>query len=107
MLMLKRITRFNEFLKCKASGKIMMYGDFYYEDDETGDVIDAKYYHNQMMEKRKEEFDNSILERAQSQKEYQDELKKAEQEYLTATMLSKYVVGHEADNYEKEKLQNG
>ena len=30
MLILKRITHFNEFLKCKASGQILMYGDFYY-----------------------------------------------------------------------------
>ena len=105
MLILKRMTHFNEFMKCKASGKIMMYGDFYYEDTETGDVIDAKYYHNMKVEEKKEKFDNSILERAQNQKEYQDELRKAEEEYLTATMLSKYVGGKEAENYEKEQYQ--
>ena len=34
MLVLKRIVYFNECLVCKASGKILMYGDFYYTDTE-------------------------------------------------------------------------
>lgn len=101
MLSLHRITRFNEFLKCKASGEILMYGDFYYTNDD-GDVISAKYYYNQKMQMRREQFDQSILNNAKSQKEYQDELIKAEQEFLSTQMLEEKVETKDASNYQKE-----
>ena len=103
MLFLKRIVRFNEFMKCDASGEILMYGDFYYEDSETGKIISAKYYHNQKMQVKRELFDQSILENAQSQKEYDDALREAEKEYLTATMLEKPVFGKEVQNRMREE----
>ena len=104
MLKLHRIQRFNEFLRCHASGEILMYGDFYYTNDE-GKVISAKHYYNTKMQLKKETFDNSILENAQSQKEYQDALREAEKELLSAEMLEEPVEGKTAYNYEKE-LQN-
>lgn len=106
MLILKRITHFNEFLKCKASGQILMYGDFYYTDTEDPSmVIDAKYYHNQKMERKKENWPYSeILEKHESLKEYQDDLQEKEQEYLTSVMLDKYhVFGHDAENYQRDE----
>ncbi len=77
-----------------------MYGDFYYTNDE-GKIISAKFYHNEKMNKKRDEWDDSIFENAQSQKEYQDQLQEAEREFLTATMLEENVAGREADNYEK------
>ena len=105
MLRLHRITRFNEFLRCHASGEILMYGDFYYTNDD-GKVISAKYYHNIKEQRKRETFDQTILENAKSQKEYQDELRKAEQEYLTQTMLEEKVAGKEALNMRLE-YENG
>jgi len=101
MLKLHRITRFNEFLRCHASGEILMYGDFYYTNDD-GRVISAKYYHNLKKQRERDTFDQSILENAQSQKEYQDELRKAEQEYLSAQILEEPVETKEAYNMELE-----
>lgn len=105
MLHLHRIQHFNEFLRCHASGEILMYGDFYYTDDD-GKVISAKYYHNEKERERREAFDNTILETAQSEREYQEELKKAEQEYLSGQMLKEPVEGKIATSYQRE-FENG
>ena len=51
MLRLRRIQYFNEFLRCHASGQILMYGDFYYIDDENH-IISAKHYYDTKMQKR-------------------------------------------------------
>nr|DAK26697.1 MAG TPA: hypothetical protein [Caudoviricetes sp.] len=101
MLKLHRMQRVNEFMRCHASGEILMYGDFYYTNDD-GKVISAKYYHNMKEQRRRETFDSSILESAQSQKEYQDTLRQAEQELLSAEMLDDTVETKFASNYEKE-----
>ena len=61
MLFLKRIRRFNEFLVCDASGEVMMYGDFYYEDDQTGKIISANYYKNLKEQRKRDTFDYTIL----------------------------------------------
>lgn len=56
-----------------------------------------------MKKQRKEnQFDYTILNNAKSQKEYQDQLQKAEQEYLQSTMLNMPILGQEAENYQKE-----
>ena len=34
MLHLKRVVHDYEFMKCKISGELIGYGDYYYEDDE-------------------------------------------------------------------------
>lgn len=104
MLFLKRITHFNEFLKCDASGQILMYGDFYYVDSDTGKIISADYYSNLKEQRKRDTFDYTILNNAQSQKEYQDELEKAEQEYLTSVALDKPVFGKDSQNNEKENI---
>lgn len=103
MLVLKRMIYPNEFMKCKASGEILMYGDFYYQDmDDPSIVIGARYYNNAKKQQRQKQFDYTILNNAKSQKEYQDQLQKAEQEYLQSTMLDMPILGQDAENYEKE-----
>lgn len=107
MLKLGRITRFNEFLKCSASGEILMIGDFYLEDEETGKIISYKYYRSKLDEKRRDNWPGTkILENFQSQKDYQDAMREKEQEYLSSIMLDQKIVGsnHESDNYEKDEL---
>lgn len=83
-----------------------MYGDFYYTNDE-GRIISAKYYHNMKEQERRENFDQSILETAQSQKEYQEDLKLAEQEYLTQQMMEEPLETKEAYNMGLEENSNG
>lgn len=78
-----------------------MYGDFYLTDDD-GNVISYNYYHNQKKQKERDEFDETILNNAKSQKEYQDELELAERELLTSNMLKEPIDGHWATNFEKE-----
>ena len=103
MLQLKRITCTTDFMKCKASGEILMYGDFYYQDmDDPSIVIGARYYNNMKKQRKENQFDYTILNNAKSQKEYQDQLQKAEQEYLQSTMLNMPILGQEAENYQKE-----
>ena len=102
MLTLHRIQNFNEFLRCHASGEILMYGDYYYTND-AGQVISAKYYYNTKEQRRRENFDQSILNTAQTQKDYQDALREAEKEYLSEQMLDEPVAGlKESYNNEKE-----
>lgn len=103
MLQLKRITCPTDFMKCKASGEILMYGDFYYQDmNDPSIVIGARYYNNMKKQRKENQFDYTILNNAKSQKEYQDQLQKAEQEYLQSTMLNMPILGQEAENYQKE-----
>lgn len=102
MLFLKRMIYPNEFITCDATGQVLMYGDFYYYDDETGKNISAKHYHSLKEQRRKDMFDNSILENAQSLKEYEDTLKKAEQEYLSNELLDKPMFGKDSQNRQRE-----
>lgn len=94
----------NEFVRCHASGEILMYGDFYYEDDETGRIISAKYYHELKKKDKEDNWDNTAMENYESQKEYQDALREKEQEYYEKNLLKMTVFGKDADNYEKEEM---
>ena len=106
MLVLHRITHFNEFLRCHASGEILMYGDYYYTNDK-GQVISAKYLYNKKMELKRNKFDQTILNNAQTDKERQDELRKAEEEFLSSQMLEEPIAGHDNPVDLKEVNLNG
>lgn len=102
MLILHRITHEQDWINCDASGKILKYGDYYFQDDETGKIISADYYYQLKEKKKRDEFDYTILNNAQNQKDYQEQLKKAEQDYITATVLGEPVFNKFAQNYERE-----
>ncbi len=68
-----------------------MYGDFYYEDDETGERIDAQYYHQLKEQRRQENWDYSTLENAQTEREYEQRFREMEREFLSQTVLDKEV----------------
>ncbi|MBP3199279.1 MAG: hypothetical protein J6N21_20095 [Butyrivibrio sp.] len=101
MLHLKRITHFNEYLICKVSGEVMMYGDFYYEDDEDGLIVSANYYHNLKKQKKEDNWDYSELNAFESQRDYAEALKEKERELFEKTVLNRAVAGHEVENREK------
>lgn len=89
-LELKRVVIPTECLKCKVTGKIIAYGDFYYEDDVDGFVVDFNYYYDEK-QRRKVEKAQAKIERALSQEEYKQRMKQAEQEFLTATLFDRPV----------------
>lgn len=95
MLILKRIVHSNEFLKCKASQQILMYGDFYYQDNVDGYIISHKYYHQMLEQKRLNEFDYSKLNNATSEKEYTMLLRQAERDFLNTDMFEREILGKE------------
>ncbi len=107
MLHLKRVTHWNDMLDCDASGKQMIYGDFYYEDDETGKRIEAKYYQQLKDKYRRDNWDQSALAQAKSEKERREMLKKAEQQMLSDTVLDKPVWGKDSRNNSGHVPVNG
>ncbi|PTY93054.1 hypothetical protein [Heyndrickxia sporothermodurans] len=95
MLHLKRVLHFNDFIRCKISGDIISYGDFYYEDDEDGLIVKATVYKAMQEEKRLNEFNYEKLEKAESQLEYQQALKEYERQFLTQTLFERKVAHEE------------
>ena len=95
MLHLKRITHFYEWIKCQISGKIMTYGDWYYEDDEDGLVVDALVYKRMKQEQKEEEWDYSQLQMAKNEREYREKLRELEREYMKKTLLDRKVAYEE------------
>lgn len=89
MLILKRMIYPYEVLKCKVSGEFIVYGDFYYEDDVDKTVVKATVYKKMQQEARDNAFDYSLLEKAHNQKEYREMVKRAEKDYLRATILDR------------------
>ena len=104
---LHRITHWNEVMTCDASGEIMFNGDFYYEDDETGKIISAKYYRSLKDEYRRDHWDQSALTRAQNEYDYKQEMKQAEQDYITNTVLYQPIWGRDSMNNEGHPEVNG
>lgn len=103
MLWLKRMQYFNEFRTCDASGQVLMYGDFYYQDDETGKVISADYYNSLKKERQEAEFDYSRRDYYESDQEYQQALREKEQELLSNKVLDIPRYGKEEYTEEKKR----
>lgn len=91
MLYLHRNTHFNELYKCQISDELIGPGEYYYKDDEDGLIVKATVYRRLLDEKKKEEFDYSKLEKAASQRDYQDMLKQAEKEFMTNTLFDRQI----------------
>lgn len=93
-LELKRITHPYECLKCHITGEIIAYGDYYYEDDEDGLIVDFKYYYDMKQAQKMREAEYEISQ-ALSMQEYEQRMRQAEQEFLTATLWDRNL---KADN---------
>lgn len=89
MLELKQLDQPYEVRKCDISGEFIVYGDWYYEDDTDHKVIKATVYKKLQKEARDKKFDYTLLNRAKSEKEYRDAVKKAEKDFLLATILDR------------------
>lgn len=100
MLILNRMIHPFEVRTCKVSGEMIVYGDFFYEDDEDGLVVKATVYKDMQRKAREDKFDYTLLNKAQNEKEYRELMKKAEKEYFAATILDRQVL-------EKGEVYNG
>lgn len=103
MLMLHRMVDPFEVRKCDISGEMIVYGDFYYEDTEDGVTVKATEYKKLKDEMINNRFDRTLLNKAQSDAEYKQMLKKAEQEFLKSTILDRPIMknGQVINNYEE------
>lgn len=93
MLHLKRIVDDYEFRKCQVSGELIAYGDYFYEDDEDGLIVKFTVYQRLKEERIRNTFDYSLLERAQSEQERKNILKRAERELFESTVLDRKIYG--------------
>lgn len=91
MLILNRMIHPFEVRTCRMTGEMIVYGDYFYEDDEDGIVIKASEYKKLQKEAKKDAFDYTLLNQAKSEKEYKEIIKKAEQSYLKQSILDRKV----------------
>lgn len=107
MLRLKRIVHPFDMIN-DSTGDPMIYGDFYYEDDEDVDErgqpyrIRATTYHNLKQQRREENWDYSILNNAESLKDYEQQLREAEYELFKESVLERKVWGKDSQNNDRE-----
>lgn len=86
----KRITWPYEAIKCDITKKLLTYGDYYYEDDVDGLIVDATYYHTR---KRAEKLQaaQDDLRNALNPEEYRLKMRQAEREYMEMTLMDRAV----------------
>ena len=93
MLMLQRNLTPGEVRTCKLSGKMIVYGDFYYQDTENPNYyVKATEYNKLKKENRERSFDYSRLENAETQAEYQQYLIEAQMEFLNQNILNQEII---------------
>lgn len=87
-LELKRITLPYECIKCDITKEILVYGDYYYEDDVDGLIVDFRYYYDMKQQKKIEQAQVNI-DRALTTQEYSQRMRNAERDFLTATVFDR------------------
>lgn len=75
------------------TGDYIMYGEWYYWDDEDGLIVSVRTYNKMKEEKRRAEWDYSRLEEAQSEQEYRQMLQEHIREIQTESLLNRKVEG--------------
>ena len=101
MLHLKRVQYFNEWIRCKVSGRILSWGDWYYEDDEDGLVVCALEYKKMQQERKEEQWDYSRIQMAENEREYKQRLKELEREHIKKTLLDRQMAADKARGGDK------
>ena len=88
MWLLKRMLYPNEVMDCDASGTIMVVGDYYYENTETGERILATYWQKKKLQQLKDNNPlQDLLDQAKDDKKEKQDAKKEKQEELSDLML--------------------
>lgn len=92
MLILNRNLQPYEVMTCRLTGKMIVYGDYYYEDTDDNTVVLAREYHK-LKDKaiqNKPEFQEA-LNKAKSEQAYKKMLADAEKAFLNETILDKEI----------------
>ena len=98
MLILKRVTRFNEFYKDTVDGRIIAPGEYFYEDIDLdtgiflGTRISSQYYWELKEAYMNDTFDETYYNTMGSEKEYKDELREAEMELREKNILKQDIL---------------
>lgn len=93
-LVLKRIIEPYFCVKCDITRKLIAYGEFYYEDDEDGFIVDAEYYfQRKMADKYEKALQNPELQAGANSISYQTQMRAAERKYLDRGLLERPVAG--------------
>ena len=98
MLILKRVTRFNEFYKDTIDGRIIAPGEYFYEDIDIdtgkflGTRISAQHYWELKEAYMKDTFDETYYNTMESEKEYKDALREAEMELREKNILKQDIL---------------
>lgn len=89
-LHLKRITDPYFCCHCDITRKIIAYGDYYYEDDVDGFIVDYNYYYDRKMaEKTAEALDNPEIGYALDSMTYKTQMRDAERRLLDRTLFER------------------
>lgn len=91
-LHLKRITDPYFCCHCDITRKIIAYGDYYYEDDEDGFIVDYNYYYDRkMQEKINQALQNPEIQHAYDSISYQTMMREAERQMLDKTLFNRKI----------------
>lgn len=106
MLKLHRLVHPFDFIFA-SNGEILMYGDFYYKEDEPDEdgkylIIRATTYHNLKKQRKEENWDYSILNKQESQRDYEKAVKEAYQNLVNTSILEHKVWGKDSQNKAKD-----
>lgn len=95
MLCLKRMRFFNEFIRDTVDDRIIGPGEYYYEDMDietgksTGLIISAEHYYEMKKSDIEANWDNSYLNKMESERDYKERLREQENALREKQVLSK------------------
>jgi hypothetical protein len=89
MLVLKRIQYFNDFIRDTVDGRVIGYGEYYYEDSDDGTIISAEHYWELKKAQMEREWDDSWYNAMESERDYKEKLRQAEMKMRQSTVLNK------------------
>lgn len=106
MLRLHRLVHPFDFI-FDSTGDILMYGDFYFKEDEPDEngnylIIRATTYHNLKQQKKKDNWDYTVLNRQESLRDYEKSVKDAYHELVKESILEHKVWGKDSQNWAKD-----
>lgn len=102
MLHLKRITDPYFCCKCDITNKLIAYGDYYYEDDEDGFIVDYNYYYDRKLaEQRTKALENPEIGEALDSISYRTMMIEMERQMLDRNLFKRKLASeivHKGDN---------
>lgn len=91
-LHLKRITDPYFCCHCDITRKMLVYGDYYYEDDEDGFIVDYNYYYDRKMaQKTAEALQNPEIQHALDSMSYKMQIREAERAFFDKNLFKRKI----------------